>query len=1064
MKVQISNFRCFKQKVFEFPESKLILLKGGSGIGKSTTLEAIRWCLFGNLRNIYPSGGNSTSSNPTVVFVDFEYLKIYRSQPPETLRLWAKKDSKSENFDIYLENESAQKYIDGIFGSKEIWYSSSYIPQGERCPLMTQSNVDKMNLLCDILFGNRLENNGPDNPDWYIGKIEEESNKNSKELTGQTALFNSIYSKYTEACGTYKPSGYWSDLTKVNEETFEAMTQQITNFKTQINELTTEMLKVKGKETELSMLNERFESLEKLIKSFDSINIETLKLYREQISHLEQELKTLSSEYLSVVSKEQSKQLLEKKIFDNKTLLENFKIEDSILDTSLLEKQKVSLLDSCKTQEENLLKLKTLENNLKLYIDVLGKNNESLLKNQEKFNKLTLLKDNNESIEILKQKLQNTRYKLKVDEVKSREPELPESFGFSETDNYDKISSNLSQYIYYNDFVVNLLKTHNLYKEAQNPLEAKPSVLAHIESINKILAFVAQQKIEVAYDENRKKTYEKLSKLAEEMTTFQSEKESLLKEINHEKINSTSSFSDIISIKTEINLSIGDNLNCPSCSECLDFCEGKLCKLTKVRISKAQGQALMSLLDKLSLINQKISTKENESVKLKLEYDSLPIPNPEYINSSSVYTEDTLKYYTKFISDLGAITWEKLESNYECVKNKNDAERIIKALASLKLRQAWEVEYTNALRSFNSSIPILPCTDEFYLQTFESELMSLPILNIEKSNLTKAIDEANLKIQELSQALSSLDNIEIIQASIVNYKNSINELEKQIAQYNQYILVKTETEKLQESYNSILITQSSVSIKESIDVKNQLLLSLKETVSGYSSYENTMNEFDKVKKKKSLITILKSSEVLGKEIEDLNTSINDLETKLTEGKQLYELLKLRKELEALQKSVTDLTNNQSHLNRLRLLVTEVTNSALQSLVDSINNCVNAILEDLFESTISLELKLFKENKANSKVKPMVNFTIYYNGNTYENVNALSGGEKDRISLALTLALACVNPSPILFLDECMASLNGDLREACIEAIKKFVIASYRKTVINICHETVEGYYDEVLNV
>jgi DNA repair exonuclease SbcCD ATPase subunit len=159
MKVQISNFRCFKQKVFEFPESKLILLKGGSGIGKSTTLEAIRWCLFGNLRNIYPSGGNSTSSNPTVVFVDFEYLKIYRSQPPENLRLWAKKDSQSENFDIYLENESAQKYIDGIFGSKEIWYSSSYIPQGERCPLMTQSNVDKMNLLCDILFGNRLENN-----------------------------------------------------------------------------------------------------------------------------------------------------------------------------------------------------------------------------------------------------------------------------------------------------------------------------------------------------------------------------------------------------------------------------------------------------------------------------------------------------------------------------------------------------------------------------------------------------------------------------------------------------------------------------------------------------------------------------------------------------------------------------------------------------------------------------------------------------------------------------------------------------------------------------------------
>ena len=77
---------------------------------------------------------------------------------------------------------------------------------------------------------------------------------------------------------------------------------------------------------------------------------------------------------------------------------------------------------------------------------------------------------------------------------------------------------------------------------------------------------------------------------------------------------------------------------------------------------------------------------------------------------------------------------------------------------------------------------------------------------------------------------------------------------------------------------------------------------------------------------------------------------------------------------------------------------------------------------------------------------------------------LSGGEKDRISLALTVALACVNPSPVLFLDECMSSLNTDLRENCIDALKKFVVAQTGKTIINIEHSGIEGYYDNVISI
>ena len=98
------------------------------------------------------------------------------------------------------------------------------------------------------------------------------------------------------------------------------------------------------------------------------------------------------------------------------------------------------------------------------------------------------------------------------------------------------------------------------------------------------------------------------------------------------------------------------------------------------------------------------------------------------------------------------------------------------------------------------------------------------------------------------------------------------------------------------------------------------------------------------------------------------------------------------------------------------------------------------------------------------MKPVVNFSIYYNNSTYDNIMGLSGGEKDRISLALTVALACVNPSPVLFLDECMSSLNVDLRENCIDALKKFVVGPTGKTLINIEHSGIDGYYDSVIEI
>lgn len=52
VKVRIQNFKIYKDKTFEFPDERVILLTGGNGFGKTTLIDAIEWCLTGNIGRI----------------------------------------------------------------------------------------------------------------------------------------------------------------------------------------------------------------------------------------------------------------------------------------------------------------------------------------------------------------------------------------------------------------------------------------------------------------------------------------------------------------------------------------------------------------------------------------------------------------------------------------------------------------------------------------------------------------------------------------------------------------------------------------------------------------------------------------------------------------------------------------------------------------------------------------------------------------------------------------------------------------------------------------------------
>ena len=129
---------------------------------------------------------------------------------------------------------------------------------------------------------------------------------------------------------------------------------------------------------------------------------------------------------------------------------------------------------------------------------------------------------------------------------------------------------------------------------------------------------------------------------------------------------------------------------------------------------------------------------------------------------------------------------------------------------------------------------------------------------------------------------------------------------------------------------------------------------------------------------------------------------------------------------------------------------------MEQTVDAINLTMNQILNEIFDGDIQVILKTHKDLKTKDVQKLQVNFQIIYKGANYDSPSRLSGGEQDRISLALTLAMAKISDSPILLLDECMAALNQELQEKCIEAIQKYITG---KTILHICHNAVKGQHD-----
>lgn len=197
------------------------------------------------------------------------------------------------------------------------------------------------------------------------------------------------------------------------------------------------------------------------------------------------------------------------------------------------------------------------------------------------------------------------------------------------------------------------------------------------------------------------------------------------------------------------------------------------------------------------------------------------------------------------------------------------------------------------------------------------------------------------------------------------------------------------------------------------------------------------------------------------DLKRLEREIEDQAALVAAGKRYQEIVALTEKLQSTDEHRVQYVNYQQSLMRIRDLIIEVSTTAMETIVSSINITVNEILQHLFRREIKVILSTTKYVESKDANKLEVNFEVYYRNNTFKKIDELSDGEQDRISFALMLALSIRTSSPLLLLDECMASIDGYHRERCLKALRVY---ARNKIVIHVCHEVVEGSHDHIVTV
>lgn len=380
-------------------------------------------------------------------------------------------------------------------------------------------------------------------------------------------------------------------------------------------------------------------------------------------------------------------------------------------------------------------------------------------------------------------------------------------------------------------------------------------------------------------------------------------------------------------------------------------------------------------------------------------------------------------------------------------------------------------------------------------------------------SVSKSIDEISSEYEELRTSKDIQDDIDHIK----NYISENKQLEKEKKELEMNKPSKVLTSYLN-SMNEIKIKLDKLdkvenNNKEVDDITEEEYITLSSVLKSLEEYVKTRNEFENKYKKvkietdnisKEMDKLYNDKNVIKKDnkdkelfkdydfdendednfVEYISEKIKDLNKQKEENKtkrenldkivlniEKYKSYKKEKdrydnmtnEMESLKKDEIFLKEEIKIANLLKEKIVQAESLAIGHFIDTLSFHVNTYLERFFkEDPVFVNIQNCKEtvSKKSSSIKHGIHITVEIKGNEC-NLEHLSGGERDRIALAFTLALSEMFQNKILLLDECISSLDNETSAHVVNGLKD----NYKNNlVVVVAHQVNEGLFDNVIKV
>ena len=495
--------------------------------------------------------------------------------------------------------------------------------------------------------------------------------------------------------------------------------------------------------------------------------------------------------------------------------------------------------------------------------------------------------------------------------------------------------------------------------------------------------------------------------------------------------------------------------------------ESRLASYSQVKVLEAELLKIPAEDHELTVTDEIVFSARDEYTRLSQSSDLLSCP---HCGKSVRYVNNELQpdNMTPVTPDQVKVALDKVSSLFARQNNQKRAielkSQISTLLPSCGDRNELDQASTTQRMSLSERQSIISQLDQIKVVSkpaISSELMSVLIKYRQlKESTQHGNDTENPSKQPPKQhpTLSLNSSLETFQQQLLAERSKKQQLLDRI---NAIMINASNRRDLEQSLQQLTLKLSSLTLgsDRSVDIRQ-----CEERI---GTYKRQLDKWDQILRVESDVTRLKQqidAIVIIDDIEDkymaLSKEIETLKSQIEATEYAERMCAKQKSLEQKRDGVVKMTADLTSLQQLRQTAVDVECQQLQTTVDSINNAMADILDNIFEDPITVRIQLYKQLKTNKSLKASVNLSISYRGAEYDSINQMSGGEGDRISFALILALNQVSTSPLLMLDESMSSINANLRESCLHSLRDVV--GITKTVLVINHEDVEGHYDDVI--